>query len=61
MDRRSTSILPVKCGVFRKGGFFIRKKRDNEIRHKDLRNEKSDVYEIENKKNEEAWTRLESK
>jgi len=56
-DRCSTSILPVECGVFRKEGFLTRQKRDNEIRHKDFRNEESNVYELENRKYEEAWTR----
>lgn len=50
----STSILPVKCDLFRKGRFLARKKRDNEIRHKDFRNEESNVYELENKNYEEA-------
>ena len=58
-DRCSTSILPVKCDVFRKGGFLSRKKHDNEIRHKDFKNGESNVYELENKKYEEAWTRME--
>jgi hypothetical protein len=46
---------------FERGDFLARKKRDNEIRHKDFWNEEPNVYELENKKYEEAWTRIESK